>query len=60
MDPDRVRGDSGGVVSCPQLLCHTREGGYPHGSNNWGQIPIVFDVQGAFGLLVCFWGGVLS
>jgi hypothetical protein len=22
---------------------------------NWGQIPIVFDVQGAFGLLCCLW-----
>jgi hypothetical protein len=27
---------------------------------NWGQIPIVCDVQGAFGLLVCFWGLGLS
>ena len=28
------------------------------GLTNWGQIPIVFLVQGAFGLLACFWGTV--
>jgi len=28
----------------------------PTGMSNWGQIRIDFDVQGAFGLLACFWG----
>ena len=34
----------------------TRAGG--GGDKRRGKIPIVFDVQGTFGLFVCFWGGV--